>query len=113
MVNKLKPLNPVKTVDRQVGEWWHCEWSDGTEQWSVYNKDVKSVLYVERVVKAHSKRRNWCVVNRSVSESDRILAAVLARFDTSLYPPKVLGPFKDLEGAKTALLLALATGEFT
>lgn len=100
---------PTKVYEKAQGKWFFVGWSDGTEQWSVYRLEVKAVLYVERVVSKTSRRKRWCVVDR---RGDWMAMLPKTRqFNTQLYPPKVAGPFADLEGAKAALLILLSTGD--
>lgn len=96
---------PKKVLEEQSGRWWHQMWTDGTEQWSIFKPGVLAWFYVERVKRPKSRRKYWCVVNRKgpTPEPGR-----LQEMDTSMYPPKVAGPFPQLAGAKAALLVLLS-----
>ncbi len=83
--------------------WRLSTWDDGTQ--CIYHRPYEDrqykdsphpqVIYmIERVVKENSRRKNWCITRRTT-----------ARDMTRLYPPKVAGPFKDLEAAKAAFLM--------
>lgn len=66
--------------------WRFFAWPDGTQQWKL--GDVQ----VERVLKPNTRRKRWCIVDRSRGRH---------RADT-LYPPKVAGPFPNLKIAMLA-----------
>ena len=76
--------------------WYHIDHPDGTEQ--VWQGAYTPVFYVlERVVRPNSRRKNWTLVKRT--EKD----------ENTMYPKKIAGPFKDLDAAKVAYLMRLAT----
>jgi len=71
-------------------EWKYHKHSDGTEQWWIGGKGIP--LYcIERVLRPDSRRKNWAIVSRTHSDA--------------MYPPKIAGPFKDLDAAKVAYLM--------
>lgn len=68
---------------------------DGTEQYMI--RGMESQFYdcwivLERVVKPGSRRKRWAAVDRTEGVQGR----------ESMYPPKVAGPFADLDTALRA-----------
>ena len=77
-------------------KWKTQRYGDGTEQvWLERRGKVAPLYLIERVLREKSRRKNWAVVCRDRSDG--------------LYPPKVAGPFKDLDAAKAALVMLYAS----
>ena len=77
-------------------DWQYNPHPDGTEQYWIGRK-VPVVYLIERVVRENSRRKRWVIVKRGLQHVD------------TMYPPKVSGPFKDLDAAKVAYLMLMAT----
>lgn len=86
------PANKVR--EEIIDGWRHLIYDDGNELVQHYYHDKATEFCIERVVKPGSRRRNWVVTDRN----DR-------KHFYNLYPPKVAGPFPDLDSAKAALRL--------
>jgi hypothetical protein len=78
------------------GEWYFATHGDGTEQ--VFPAKYVPHLYIERVVRPKSRRKQWCLVSRDP----------LSKWGDAMYPPKLAGPFGDLDAAKVALVMTAA-----
>jgi len=70
---------------------------DGTEQW-IFDPEQRVSVAAERVVQPDSKRKNWVLVDRGSTQTNK------------RYPPKIAGPFPTEESAKAALRLIHSGG---
>lgn len=87
------PTNTIK------GDGWR-HWSDGqVEQLYRIPPAADANIYIERVVTPSSRRKRWVVVDRR---------GVTRKAMHSNYPPKIAGPFPDLDSAKAAYLMVIA-----
>ncbi len=81
-------------------KWLYRVFKDGTQQWlplpdmDALQHNWPPAIFVERVLRPNSKRKRWCIVDRTSSRA--------------FYPPKIAGPFKSADAAKAALLIYLA-----
>lgn len=94
-------MTPTLKVDKTLGdegEWRFMRWSDGNEQVCLVTDRYRSELFIERVDAPKSRRKRWRVVSRKGLDND------------TCYPPALSPPFKDLDAAKVAYLIALASG---
>ena len=81
----------------QEGDWCVERHDDGTEQ--VYQYDPwPPVIFIERLTSPKSRRKRWCVVSRKPPEKWR----------NAKYPPKLAGPFRELDAAKAAYLMIIS-----
>jgi len=81
------------------GDGWR-HWSDGqVEQVYRIPPDANISIFIERVVTPSSRRKRWVVVDRR---------GVTRKATNSNYPPKIAGPFPDLDSAKAAYLMVIA-----
>ena len=76
-------------------EWQYNTHPDGTEQYWIGRK-IPVVYLIERVNRHNSRRKRWTIVKREDHHGE------------ILYPPKVAGPFPDLDTAKVAYLMLKA-----
>ena len=74
--------------------WTQVIFSDGNEQY--YQGPVaQHQLFIERVAGPKSRRKRWAIVDRTYPHN------------SVLYPPKICGPFPNLESAKAAYLVII------
>lgn len=90
--------------------WAFRQWPDGTDQWmhisNYRDPEEKNQDYiVERVVRPNSRRKRWVVVNRKSPDEN------IELHEYDLYPPKVAGPFPNVESAKLACLLLISSSK--
>lgn len=83
-----------------MSDWWReTKFPDGTEQlWNRFD-GYPPRIFIERVVGAKSRRKNWCVVSRNPPDQHK----------NTKYPPKISGPHRTLDAAKAAYLIYIAT----
>ena len=77
--------------------WWHVNHRDGTEQVAGKSTNKTRNIFIERVNKVMSRRKHWCVVDRRGPKGNSLM-----------YPPKLSGPYKDLDAAKAEYLMIVA-----
>jgi len=87
--------DPVAVAWTNDGDWSVFYYPDGLEQIRLRERENKGKLYIERVNRPKSRRIRWCVVDRTINDR--------------LYPPRIAGPFKELDAAKATYLLLLST----
>lgn len=80
------------------GEWRHQYHDDGVQQVFLPTPHP-AILFIERVARPKTRRKNWVIVNRSPP----------GRWRNAVYGPKISGPFPTLEAAKAAYLLIRAS----
>lgn len=73
-------------------DWVYNRYDDGTHQWFTTPLQEPR-LFIERVEREGSRRKRWAIVDRTSGMRD------------ALYPPKISGPFPNLESAKAAYLV--------
>ena len=83
-------------VRREYDDGWvYNTYDDGTHQW--FRTPLQEPrLFVERVEREVTRRKRWAIVDRTNRTSCR---------GDALYPPKISGPFPNLESAKAAYLV--------
>ena len=67
--------------------WAFSMYHDGTQQWHLRRGKE---TFIERVLSPNSRRKRWCIVERT---------------DGCLYPPKIAGPFQNFTAAFVAAQL--------
>ena len=87
---------PFMEKEWDDGEWHHNLWSDGNEL--VRTGTGEAHIFIERVHGPKSRRKRWVVTDRRGTDQD------------VLYPPKLAGPFKNLDVAKVTYLMLKAAG---
>jgi hypothetical protein len=100
MVERIMLDDGVGSQIEHDDKWLYRVFKDGTQQWlPLPDMNENSIgwppaIFVERVLRPNSKRKRWCIVDRTSSRA--------------FYPPKIAGPFKSADAAKAALLIYLA-----
>lgn len=87
--------NNVRAFVEHAGNWHEVFFHDGTEQWYIHPL-TDHYISIERVVRPNSRRKRWAIVNRDAGVRSE-----------ALYPPKICGPFPNLESAKAAYLVII------
>ena len=82
--------------------WERQMFADGTEQFRYYPRGPLGNVYIERVTCPGSKRDQWHIVDRRPPE----------KYQNTMYPPIIAGPFDTIEQAMTAFLLCDCTNQF-
>ena len=89
----------MRSTESSDGRWQYLVWEDGNEQ--VYADDAPNApIFIERVVGPKSRRKRWVIVDRRGLKDG----------DSTAYPPKLAGPFKNLDVAKVAYLMLVSAG---
>ena len=88
----------MTSMHEDADGWRYQSHRDGVEQ--VYLPTPHPAqLFIERVNRPKTRRKNWVIVNRSPP----------GRWRNAIYGPKISGPFPTLEAAKAAYLLIRAS----
>lgn len=85
-------MSSVVATHFEDDNWVYNMYVDGTHQWFTTPLQEPR-LFVERVERKGSRRKRWGIVDRTSCRGD------------ALYPPKISGPFPNLESAKAAYLV--------
>lgn len=88
-------ISGVRAFVEHAGNWTEVFFHDGTEQWYIHPL-TDHYICIERVVRPNSRRKRWAIVNRDAGVRGE-----------ALYPPKICGPFPNLESAKAAYLVII------
>lgn len=86
------------TIDafyEHLNDWREVHFRDGTQQWYI-NPVSEHFTFIERVEGPKSRRKRWAIVSRRGTSARR-----------EMYPPKICGPFPNLESAKAAYLVII------
>ncbi len=82
--------------------WERHKFDDGTEQFRYYPRGPLGNVFIERVVRPGSLRDQWHIVDRRPPE----------KYQATMYPPIIAGPFDSIEQAVTAFLMRDRTDQF-
>lgn len=82
--------------------WELTRYDDGTEQYRYYPRGVLGNVFIERVARPGSRRGQWHIVDRRPAE----------KYQDTLCPPIIAGPFDTIEQAQTAFILRDRTDQF-
>lgn len=85
----------IDAVYEHLDDWREVHFRDGTQQWYIQPL-TDHYISIERVVRPDSRRKRWAIVNRDAGVRTE-----------ALYPPKICGPFPNLESAKAAYLVII------
>lgn len=97
MAHKSSSDDALREEHKGNNTWRFYTFSDGTQQ--ISNADpYPPNVFIERVLRTNSRRKRWAIVSRINAKRN------------ALYPPKVAGPFENLDAAKAVYIILKETG---